>query len=105
MDFSPLTEGRSHAGGGALTLAEARCHIRPMSTIRTVCVYCGSSAGSEPEFMAAARRFGELLAADGVALVYGGGSRGMMGQVANAVLDHGGHVIGVIPKFLESKEH
>jgi uncharacterized protein (TIGR00730 family) len=76
-----------------------------MSTIRTVCVYCGSSAGSEPEFMAAARRFGELLAADGVALVYGGGSRGLMGQVANAVLDHGGHVIGVIPKFLESKEH
>jgi uncharacterized protein (TIGR00730 family) len=55
--------------------------------------------------MNAARRFGELLAADGVALVYGGGSRGLMGQVANAVLDHGGHVIGVIPKFLESKEH
>lgn len=76
-----------------------------MSTIRTVCVYCGSSPGGDPAFMAAARRFGELLAADGVGLVYGGGALGLMGEVANAVLDHGGQVIGVIPKFLESKEH
>jgi uncharacterized protein (TIGR00730 family) len=76
-----------------------------MSTIRTVCVYCGSSPGTDPAFMDAARRLGALLAADGVGLVYGGGARGLMGQVANSVLDHGGHVTGIIPEFLESKEH
>jgi uncharacterized protein (TIGR00730 family) len=75
-----------------------------MSTIRTVCVYCGSSPGTDPAFIAAARRFGELLAQDDVGLVYGGGSRGLMGEVARAVLDNGGHVIGVIPEFLKSKE-
>ena len=54
--------------------------------------------------MEAARRFGELLARDGVGLVYGGGSRGLMGAVANAVLDHGGHVTGIIPEFLQNRE-
>jgi uncharacterized protein (TIGR00730 family) len=88
-----------------LTLAEVRCHIQPMSTIRTVCVYCGSSPGTDPAFMEAARRFGALLAADGVGLVYGGGSNGLMGAVATSVLDHGGHVTGIIPEFLESREH
>jgi uncharacterized protein (TIGR00730 family) len=75
-----------------------------MSTIRNVCVYCGSGPGNDPEFMAAARRFGELMATDGIGLVYGGGSKGLMGEVANAVLRHGGHVTGVIPEFLKSKE-
>ena len=54
--------------------------------------------------MEAARRFGELLAIDGVGLVYGGGSHGLMGAVATSVLDHGGHVTGIIPQFLESRE-
>ncbi len=76
-----------------------------MSTIRTVCVYCGSSPGTDPAFMEASRRFGELLALDGVGLVYGGGSRGLMGAVATSVLDHGGHVTGIIPELLESREH
>jgi uncharacterized protein (TIGR00730 family) len=75
-----------------------------MSTIRTVCVYCGSSPGKDPAFIAAARRFGELLAKDKVGLVYGGGTRGMMGAVAASVLEHGGHVTGVIPEFLKTKE-
>ncbi|MEA2878946.1 MAG: hypothetical protein QOF14_4142 [Hyphomicrobiales bacterium] len=75
-----------------------------MSKIRTVCVYCGSSPGTDPAFMEAARRFGELLALDGVGLVYGGGSRGLMGAVATAVLDHGGHVTGIIPEFLQNRE-
>ena len=75
-----------------------------MRTIRTVCVYCGSSPGTDPAFILAARRFGEILAAERVGLVYGGGSRGLMGEVARAVLDNGGHVIGVIPEFLKSKE-
>ena len=55
--------------------------------------------------MEAARRVGALLAADGVGLVYGGGSNGLMGAVANSVLDHGGHVTGIIPEFLESREN
>jgi uncharacterized protein (TIGR00730 family) len=76
-----------------------------MSKIRTVCVYCGSGPGTEPAYMEAAREFGRLLAADGVGLVYGGGSRGLMGAVATSVLDHGGHVTGIIPEFLESREH
>jgi hypothetical protein len=75
-----------------------------MSTIRTVCVYCGSGAGTDPAFIAAARRFGELLARERVGLVYGGGTRGMMGAVAASVLEHGGHVTGIIPEFLRTKE-
>jgi len=75
-----------------------------MSTIRNVCVYCGSGPGNDPAFMAAARRLGELMATDGAGLVYGGGSKGLMGEVANAVLRHGGNVIGVIPEFLKTKE-
>jgi uncharacterized protein (TIGR00730 family) len=55
--------------------------------------------------MEAAREFGRLLAIDSVGLVYGGGSRGLMGAVATSVLDHGGHVTGIIPEFLESREH
>ena len=75
-----------------------------MSTIRTVCVYCGSSPGTDPAFMEAARRFGELLAKENVGLVYGGGSRGLMGAVATSVLKHGGHVTGIIPEFLQNRE-
>jgi uncharacterized protein (TIGR00730 family) len=88
-----------------LTLAAGRCHIPAMSQIRTVCVYCGSAPGTDPAFMDAAHRLGELMALDGVRLVYGGGSRGMMGAVAKSVLDHGGQVTGIIPEFLQDKEH
>jgi hypothetical protein len=76
-----------------------------MSTIRTVCVYCGSGPGADAAFMKAARDFGEILAREGVGLVYGGGSRGLMGAVANSVLDHSGRVTGVIPEFLQDREH
>jgi uncharacterized protein (TIGR00730 family) len=75
-----------------------------MSMIRDVCVYCGSSAGSDPAFIAAAHRFGELLAKEKIGLVYGGGSRGLMGAVASSVLEHGGRVTGIIPEFLKTKE-
>lgn len=54
--------------------------------------------------MDAARRFGEILAREGVGLVYGGGSRGLMGALASSVLDHGGHVTGIIPEFLQDRE-
>jgi uncharacterized protein (TIGR00730 family) len=75
-----------------------------MSEIRTICVYCGSGPGSDPAFVKAARDFGRILAEDGVRLVYGGGSLGLMGALANAVLDHGGQVTGIIPEFLTERE-
>jgi uncharacterized protein (TIGR00730 family) len=76
-----------------------------MSKIRTVCVFCGSGSGTDPAFTEAARRFGKLLAENGVGLVYGGGSLGLMGILATSVLDHGGRVTGVIPEFLTGREH
>jgi uncharacterized protein (TIGR00730 family) len=76
-----------------------------MSSIRAVCVYCGSSAGADPAFIAAAGALGKILADNGVQLVYGGGSVGMMGALARAVLAHGGDVTGIIPEFLVNKEH
>src|SRR5262249_58975255 len=76
-----------------------------MSKINTVCVYCGSGQGTNPEYLQAARAFGAALAKAGVRLVYGGGSVGLMGALANAVLDAGGQVTGVIPEFLTDREH
>ena len=81
-----------------------RCHIPLMSEIRTVCVYCGSSPGNNPAFVAAARQLGAILAQSGIGLVYGGGSGGLMGALATAVADHGGHVTGIIPDFLKVRE-
>jgi uncharacterized protein (TIGR00730 family) len=75
-----------------------------MSQIRTVCVYCGSSPGTDPAFAKAARRFGQILGENGVGLVYGGGSVGLMGELATSVLDHGGRVTGIIPEFLVARE-
>ena len=76
-----------------------------MSTIKTVCVYCGSGPGTNPRFVEAAIAFGKVLAENGVGLVYGGGSIGLMGAVATSVLDHGGFVTGIIPDFLTSREN
>ena len=75
-----------------------------MSLIRTVCVYCGSSSGTDPAFVEAARELGRILAENRVRLVYGGGTVGLMGALATAVLDHGGEVTGVIPEFLTTRE-
>jgi uncharacterized protein (TIGR00730 family) len=68
--------------------------------MKTLCVYCGSNSGTDPAYAAQARGLGERLAADGIALVYGGGNVGLMGTVADAVLAGGGEVIGVIPQQL-----
>jgi uncharacterized protein (TIGR00730 family) len=76
-----------------------------MSTLRRICVYCGSGPGSDPAFIQAAREFGTALAERSIGLVYGGGSVGLMGEIANAVLDHGGEAIGIIPGFLQNREH
>jgi uncharacterized protein (TIGR00730 family) len=76
-----------------------------MSRIKSICVYCGSGPGTNPAFMEAARRFGRVLAENRIRLVYGGGSAGLMGACAEAVLDHGGYVTGIIPEFLTDREH
>jgi uncharacterized protein (TIGR00730 family) len=76
-----------------------------MSTIRSVCVYCASGPGNNPAFVAAATELGRILAMNGIRLVYGGGSVGLMGALAESVLDHGGTVTGVIPDFLVNREH
>jgi uncharacterized protein (TIGR00730 family) len=75
-----------------------------MTEIRTVCVYCGSGPGTNPNFIESATALGRIFAENGVRLVYGGGSVGMMGAVARAVLEHGGNVTGIIPDFLVKKE-
>jgi uncharacterized protein (TIGR00730 family) len=67
-------------------------------------VFCGSNHGGRPEYADAARELGGLLADQSVALVYGGGRVGLMGVVADAVLEKGGDVIGVIPQALDTKE-
>jgi hypothetical protein len=70
----------------------------------SLCVYCGSRPGSQPEFAEAARAVGEWIGHHGGQLVYGGGCNGLMGTVAQATLEAGGRVIGVIPKALVEKE-
>ena len=72
--------------------------------IRTICVYCGSSPGKNPEYSLAAASLARELCKRNIGLVYGGGAVGVMGAVANAVLEAGGEVIGVIPKSLALKE-
>ncbi len=76
-----------------------------MNNIKTVCVYCGSGPGTNPQFVEAAHALGKIFAENGVSLVYGGGSNGLMGAIAKSTLDHGGHVIGIIPDFLISREN
>jgi uncharacterized protein (TIGR00730 family) len=76
-----------------------------MSTIKSICVYCASGPGNNPAFAEAAKRFGRILAENGIRLVYGGGAVGLMGTLADSVLDHGGAVTGIIPDFLMNREH
>lgn len=75
-----------------------------MPQVRSLCVYCGSSAGSHPEYAEQARAFGSAMAKRGIALIYGGGNVGLMGIVADAVLAGGGKATGVIPRQLVERE-
>jgi hypothetical protein len=75
-----------------------------MSSIKSVCVYCGSAHGREPIYREVAERFGRFVATAGITLVYGGGSVGLMGTVARSALDAGGKVVGIIPQFLVDRE-
>jgi uncharacterized protein (TIGR00730 family) len=81
--------------------------VPPAATGRlptSVCVYCGSSNLAPPAHKALARALGRRLAAAGIALIYGGGKIGLMGQAADGALEGGGRVIGIIPRFLTQRE-
>jgi uncharacterized protein (TIGR00730 family) len=72
--------------------------------MKRICVFCGSSPGARPEYAQAARQLGQALADRGIGLVYGGGRVGLMGEIADSVLEAGGEVIGVVPQGLVDKE-
>jgi uncharacterized protein (TIGR00730 family) len=72
--------------------------------MRSLCVFCGSSPGVDARYLAAARDLGQALASSGIRLVYGGASVGLMGAIADAALQAGGDVVGIIPKALEQRE-
>ena len=75
-----------------------------MTTIRSICVYCGSSPGNNPVYVEAGRQLGREIAKAGMRLVYGGGTKGIMGAVAEGAMSEGGRVTGIIPRFLITKE-
>ena len=75
-----------------------------MSTIRSICVYCGSSPGRGDIYLEAGRTLGRSIAASGLRLVFGGGTKGIMGAVSAGTREAGGKVIGIIPRFLMNKE-
>ena len=78
--------------------------LASMSDLHSICVYCGSGPGADPVFAETAKALGRQIAEAGVGLVYGGGNVGLMGAIARAVLENGGHVTGIIPEFLKSRE-
>ena len=71
---------------------------------QAICVFCGANYGKRPSYRESARRVGEILAERGITLVYGGGNVGLMGALADACLERGGRVVGVIPRALKEKE-
>ncbi len=75
-----------------------------MAEIKSVCVYCGSSPGSDPIYVESAQTFGRILAKEKIQLVYGGGGIGLMGALARSCLEAGGRVTGIIPDFLVGRE-
>lgn len=75
-----------------------------MMNIHHVCVFCGSREGNNPAHIKFARKLGKALAQNNIGLVFGGGSVGLMNEVANAVIDEGGHTHGVIPGHLNKRE-
>lgn len=75
-----------------------------MTSIRSICVYCGSSDGRGETYLQAGRELGRSLAKNNLRLVYGGGTKGIMGAVALGTSDAGGSILGIIPRFLIGKE-
>src|SRR5512145_1278478 len=89
--------GRAGAPADAPTRAEVR-------TVKRICVFCGSSAGEDARYLDGADRFGQILAREGIELVYGGSRVGMMGRLAAATLQAGGRVVGIIPGAVMNRE-
>lgn len=75
-----------------------------MAHIKSLCVYCGSRPGRNNHFKKIAKKFGEILAYEKIRLVYGGGNVGLMGVIANTVMEYGGKVTGIIPQHLDEEE-
>lgn len=92
-----------HATANAVHSSQ-RNGVVPTRRVSNICVYCGSGHGSKPIYAEAARTLGAALGANDIGLVYGGGSLGLMGEVARATLAAGGRVTGIIPEFLSEKE-
>ena len=72
--------------------------------MQNICIFCGSSSGRNSTYTSAAAQLGRLLAERNLALVYGGGNIGLMGEIARSVINHNGRAVGVIPQFLVEKE-
>jgi uncharacterized protein (TIGR00730 family) len=85
-------------------LEVCKLHVADLLIMRRICVYCGSSPGRRPEYAEAARSLASELVKREIGLVYGGASIGIMGELANSVLEEGGEVIGVMPQALVDKE-
>lgn len=107
------TPAKAHLNGAAPATPARPKKARPAvkasltvaaGPIKVVCVYCGSGPGKNPAYLAAARTLGKSLAKANIALVYGGGGLGLMGETAKSVIAHGGRVTGIIPQFLSEKE-
>ena len=82
------------------TISKESVKLRPVK----VCVYCASSTEAHPEYYAAAARLGAILAGQGITIVYGGGSVGAMGALADGALEAGGKLIGILPRFMDDLE-
>lgn len=74
------------------------------SEIKSICVYCGSSQNVDEKYKESAKAFGKVMAENGITLVYGGGRSGLMGIIADTVLENGGEVVGIIPEHLSERE-
>lgn len=84
--------------------ADAAQHFAIMTEIRSICVYCGSSPGNSEIYVQSGLQLGRAIATSGLRLVYGGGTRGIMGAVAEGAREANGRVMGIIPRFLMNKE-
>ncbi len=100
-----MTKSTIHSAIPALPPKSSAVSPKPaLHRVESVCVYCGSGNGTSPAYALAARKLGKALAEHNIRLVYGGGSLGLMGEVAKSVLGAGGKVTGIIPEFLGAKE-
>lgn len=73
--------------------------------MKSIAVFCGSQTGTDPIFMQHARELGDYMAKNNITLIYGGGKKGLMGAVADAVMENNGKVVGIIPEILIGWEH